>query len=74
MLGLILLAGITIVAIIGLMSYAAYEPRPPGNDTTPGRGLLGFSLFDWPTDPVWLYRVPQGAHVIGGLTLVPIRS
>ncbi|MET9245340.1 molybdopterin-dependent oxidoreductase [Nonomuraea sp. NPDC003709] len=71
-LGLILLAGITLVAITGLVSYAAYEPRLPGNDTTPGRGLLGFYLFDWPTDPVWLYRVTQGAHVVGGLTLVPI--
>ncbi|GAA4513883.1 molybdopterin-dependent oxidoreductase [Nonomuraea ferruginea] len=71
-LGLVLLAGITLVAITGLVSYAAYEPRLPGNDTTPGRGLLGFYLFDWPTDPVWLYRVTQGVHVVGGLTLVPI--
>lgn len=71
-LGLILLAGITLVAITGLVSYAAYEPRLPGNDMTPGRGWLGFYLFDWPTEPVWLYRVTQGVHVVGGLTLVPI--
>ncbi|GAA1614946.1 molybdopterin-dependent oxidoreductase [Nonomuraea maheshkhaliensis] len=72
MLGLVLLAGLTVVALTGLLSYAAYDPRLPGNDTTPGKGLLGFYLFDWPTSPAWLYRVTQGAHVILGLTLVPV--
>ncbi|MGI9001388.1 MAG: hypothetical protein ACR2GH_06940 [Pseudonocardia sp.] len=56
----------------GLLSYAAYEPSLPGNDLTPGRGLLGFYLFDWPTDPPWLYRLTQGTHVALGLALVPI--
>lgn len=69
---MVLLAGLTIVAITGLLSYAAYEPRLPGNDTTPGKGLLGLYLFAWPTEPAWLYRVTQGAHVILGLTLVPV--
>ncbi|MEO3794956.1 molybdopterin-dependent oxidoreductase [Nonomuraea sp. B10E15] len=72
MLGLVLLVGLTVVAVTGLVSYAAYEPRLPGNDTTPGKGLLGFYLFDWPTHPAWLYRVTQGTHVILGLTLVPV--
>ncbi|PRX63706.1 molybdopterin-dependent oxidoreductase-like protein [Nonomuraea fuscirosea] len=72
MLGLVLLAGLTVVAVTGLLSYAAYDPRLPGNDTTPGKGLLGFYLFDWPTSPAWVYRVTQGAHVILGLTLVPV--
>ncbi|MEV5887923.1 molybdopterin-dependent oxidoreductase [Nonomuraea fuscirosea] len=72
MLGLVLLVGLTVVALTGLLSYAAYDPRLPGNDTTPGKGLLGFYLFDWPTSPAWLYRVTQGAHVILGLTLVPV--
>ncbi|WP_405144797.1 molybdopterin-dependent oxidoreductase [Sphaerisporangium sp. NBC_01403] len=71
-LGLVLLFGIPIVAITGLISYAAYDPRLPGNETTPERGLLGFYLFDWPTHPVWLYRVTQGVHVILGLTLVAV--
>ncbi|MER5619861.1 molybdopterin-dependent oxidoreductase [Streptosporangium sp. NPDC002544] len=71
-LGLVLLVGITIVAITGLISYAAYNPRLPVNDTTPERGLLGFYLFDWPTHPSWLYRLTQGTHVILGLTLVPV--
>ncbi|MEU8380129.1 molybdopterin-dependent oxidoreductase [Streptosporangium sp. NPDC048865] len=71
-LGLVLLAGIPIVALTGLLSYAAYDPRLPGNDITPERGLLGFYLFDWPTDPAWLYRFTQGVHVVLGLTLVPV--
>ncbi len=70
--GLVLLAGIPIIAITGLLSYAAYNPWLPGNDTTPERGLLGFYFFDWPTWPAWLYRVMQGAHVILGLTLIPV--
>lgn len=36
-LGLVLLFGIPIVAITGLISYAAYDPRLPGNETTPER-------------------------------------
>ncbi|GLX01124.1 membrane protein [Microtetraspora sp. NBRC 16547] len=70
--GLVLLFGIPIIAITGLVSYAAYNPWLPRNDTTPERGLLGFYLFDWPTWPAWLYRVTQGAHVILGLTLIPV--
>lgn len=70
--GLVLLVGLIIVAVTGLLSYAAYQPRLPGNDTTPGKGLLGFYLFDWPTNPAWMYRITQGAHVILGLTLVPV--
>ncbi|MFF4771362.1 molybdopterin-dependent oxidoreductase [Microtetraspora fusca] len=70
--GLVLLVGIPIIAITGLLSYAAYNPWLPGNDTTPERGLLGFYFFDWPTWPAWLYRVTQGAHVILGLTLIPV--
>ncbi|MGH3392931.1 MAG: molybdopterin-dependent oxidoreductase [Actinomadura sp.] len=70
--GLVLLVGITVLAITGLVSYAAYDPRLPGNEMTPERGLLGFYLFDWPTRPQWLYRLNQGVHVILGLTLVPV--
>ncbi len=71
-LGLILLIGITVLILTGLLSYASYDPRLPGNDPTPTHGLLGFYLFDWPTRPVWLYRVTQAVHVIGGLTLLPV--
>lgn len=71
-LGLVLLGGLTIVIVTGLLSYAAYEPRLPGNDATPGHGLLGAYLFGWPTGPAWLYRVTQGLHVMLGIALVPV--
>ena len=71
--GLILLASIPVLFATGLLSYAAYNPDlSPVNDTTPGKGLLGFYLFSWPTNPVWLYRLTQGVHVTLGLMLVPI--
>jgi DMSO/TMAO reductase YedYZ molybdopterin-dependent catalytic subunit len=72
MFGLVLLAGIPLIAITGLLSYAAYDPALGSNDITPQKGLLGFYLFDWPTHPAWLYRLTQGLHVILGLTLVPV--
>ncbi|HEX3959863.1 MAG TPA: molybdopterin-dependent oxidoreductase [Trebonia sp.] len=70
--GLILLAGIPVVFVTGLLSYAAYNPDlSPINDTTPDKGWLGFYLFSWPTHPQWLYRLTQGVHVTLGVVLVP---
>ncbi|GGX24013.1 membrane protein [Streptomyces malachitofuscus] len=72
-LGVVLLVGITILFVTGLLSYAAYNPDLARvNDMTPGKGLLGFYLFSWPTDPPWLYRLTQGVHVTLGLALVPV--
>jgi DMSO/TMAO reductase YedYZ molybdopterin-dependent catalytic subunit len=72
-LGLVLLAGVSVVFVTGLLSYAAYDPDLDRiNDTTHGKGLLGFYLFSWPTHPVWLYRLNQGLHVSLGLVLIPI--
>ena len=71
-LGLVLLGGLSVMAVTGLLSYAAYDPRLPGNDETPGAGLLRFYLFSWPTGPAWLYRVNQGIHVTLGVALVPV--
>ncbi|MFM9371374.1 molybdopterin-dependent oxidoreductase [Streptomyces sp. Da 82-17] len=72
-LGLVLLAGMPVLFVTGLLSYAAYNPDlSPVNDQTPGKGLLGFYLFAWPTDPHWLYRLTQGVHVTLGLALVPV--
>jgi DMSO/TMAO reductase YedYZ molybdopterin-dependent catalytic subunit len=72
-LGLVLLVGVSVLFVTGLLSYAAYNPDlSPLNDTTRGKGWLGFYLFSWPTHPVWLYRVNQGVHVTLGLILVPI--
>jgi DMSO/TMAO reductase YedYZ molybdopterin-dependent catalytic subunit len=72
-LGLVLLVGITVLFVTGLVSYAAYNPGlSQVNDQTPDKGVLGFYLFAWPTDPVWLYRLTQGVHVTLGITLIPV--
>lgn len=72
-LGIVLLGGITVLFVTGLLSYAAYNPDlSPVNDKTPDKGLLGFYLFSWPTDPHWLYRLTQGVHVTLGITLIPV--
>ncbi|KOX10272.1 membrane protein [Nocardiopsis sp. NRRL B-16309] len=71
--GAVLLVGLTVVTVTGLLSYAAYNPDlTPVNDKTPDKGLLGFYLFPWPTDPHWLYRLTQGLHVTLGIVLVPV--
>ncbi|MEQ7128128.1 molybdopterin-dependent oxidoreductase [Actinopolymorpha sp. B11F2] len=73
-LGLVLLVGLPVLFLTGLLSYAAYDPALGGrfNDPTPGKGILGFYLFEWPTRPAWLFWLTQGIHVIGGLMLVPV--
>lgn len=71
-LGLVLLGGLTLVALTGFASHAAYEPRLPGNNTNPVGGPLESWLVGWPTSPAWLYRVTQGTHVILGLALIPV--
>ncbi|MFH9554605.1 molybdopterin-dependent oxidoreductase [Streptomyces sp. NPDC017435] len=72
-LGLVLLVGITVLFVTGLLSYAAYNPDlSPVNDKTPDKGILGFYLFSWPTDPHWLYRLNQGVHVTLGITVIPV--
>ena len=71
--GSVLLLGIPVMFVTGLLSYAAYDPElGGGNDRTPGKGVLGFYLFGWPTEPVWLYRAVIGTHVLVGLALLPI--
>jgi DMSO/TMAO reductase YedYZ molybdopterin-dependent catalytic subunit len=72
LLGLVLLGGLTVMAVTGLLSYASYNPRLPGNDETPGAQLLKFFLFSWPAGPAWLYRVNQGVHITLGLALLPV--
>ncbi|MGW0710844.1 molybdopterin-dependent oxidoreductase [Streptomyces sp. NPDC002643] len=73
LLGVVLLAGTTVLFVTGLLSYAAYNPDlSPVNDKTPDKGILGFYLFAWPTDPHWLYRLNQGVHVTLGIVLIPV--
>ncbi|NUP44028.1 MAG: molybdopterin-dependent oxidoreductase, partial [Streptomyces sp.] len=72
-LGIVLLGGVTVLFVTGLLSYAAYNPDLSRvNDQTPDKGILGFYLFSWPTDPHWLYRLTQGVHVTLGITLIPV--
>ncbi len=72
-LGVVLLVGITVLFVTGLLSYASYNPDlSPVNDKTPDKGVLGFYLFSWPTDPPWLYRLNQGVHVTLGIALIPV--
>lgn len=72
-LGLVLFVGITVLFVTGLVSYAAYNPDlSPVNDMTPDKGILGFYLFSWPTNPHWLYRLNQGVHVTLGIVLIPV--
>ncbi|GAA3066371.1 hypothetical protein GCM10020254_07410 [Streptomyces goshikiensis] len=71
--GLVLLAGVTVLFVTGLLSYAAYNPDlAPRNDQTPDKGWLGFYLFTWPTSPYWLYRLTQGVHTVLGVVPVPV--
>jgi DMSO/TMAO reductase YedYZ molybdopterin-dependent catalytic subunit len=60
-----------IMIITGLLSYAAYAPRF-GQAFPAHVGGLRLPYFDWPTRPVWLYRLNQGLHVTLGLVLVPV--
>ena len=70
--GSVLLVGMPIELVTGIVSWAAYDPRLPGNQTTPHHGILSFVLFDWITSPSWIYRVSQGTHVLLGLALTPV--
>ncbi len=69
--GAVLLIGLPVVILTGFLSYAAYEPRFPGN-AFPADPFLRFPHFPWPARPSWLYRLNQGLHVGLGLALVPV--
>ncbi|MCW2862115.1 MAG: hypothetical protein JWP48_3823 [Actinoallomurus sp.] len=69
--GLVLLVLLPVMIITGLLSYAAYAPRF-GQAFPAHVGRLRLPYFDWPTRPIWLYRLNQGLHVALGLILVPV--
>ncbi len=71
-LGAALLPMIVAVAVTGLLSNAAYEPRLGDNALGRTIGPLDVYLFGWPTTPSWLYSVTQGLHVAIGLAAVPV--
>ena len=71
-LGTVLLLLVTVVAVTGFLSHAAYEPDLPGNAIVPRDADLPLTFFSWPTSPSWLYAVTQGLHVNVGLAAVPV--
>ena len=64
----VLLVTLPVVTLTGLLSYVAYGSQARPTDV----GWLHLPLFDWPTDPSWLFRLNQGIHVVLGLVLIPI--
>jgi DMSO/TMAO reductase YedYZ molybdopterin-dependent catalytic subunit len=71
-LGAALLVTLPVIALTGLLSNAAYDPRLGANAVGRHLGPLDFYLFSWPTRPSWLYALNQGLHVSLGLATVPI--
>ncbi len=69
--GSVLLVTLPIVILTGLISYVVYAPQF-GTSVPADVGWLKLPTFDWPTRPVWLYRVSQGLHVGLGLVLIPV--
>jgi hypothetical protein len=63
---------VSLVALTGFASHAAYQPDLGMNQIVPRDQDLGFLLFDWPTSPAWLYAVNQGVHVTLGFVTVPV--
>ncbi|MBI5106543.1 MAG: molybdopterin-dependent oxidoreductase [Solirubrobacterales bacterium] len=69
--GVVLLAGVAVVAVTGFLSHAAYEPSLPGNAIVPAARDLPLT-FDWPSGPAWLYGLTQGLHTNVGLATIPL--
>src|SRR3954447_16380336 len=70
-LGSVLLVLLTIVAVSGFLSPAAYSPDLGHNAIVDRTRDLPLS-FDWPTRPSWLYAVTQGLHTNVGLATIPV--
>jgi DMSO/TMAO reductase YedYZ molybdopterin-dependent catalytic subunit len=71
LLGSILLVLVTIVALTGFLSHAAYQPDL-GRNALVDPDLPFTTFFDWPTGPSWLYALNQGLHVNLGLVAIPV--
>ncbi|GAA3776262.1 molybdopterin-dependent oxidoreductase [Micromonospora maritima] len=70
-LGAVLLVTLPLVIVTGLLDWIAYGPRL--DQAFPRDvGWLHPPVFDWPTRPVWLFRLTQGLHVTLGIVLVPV--
>ncbi len=71
-LGTALLVLISICALTGFLSHAAYDPNLKGNAIVGEGGGFNFYFFDWPSSPAWLYALNQSLHVLSGLAAIPI--
>ena len=71
-LGSLLLIGMTIVALTGLFSHAAYEPDLGRNAIVPVDSDLPLLNIGWPAGPSWLYALNQGLHVTLGIVIIPL--
>src|SRR3954451_25170624 len=70
-LGSELLVLVTIVAVTGILSHAAYNTDLSHNAIVDRTRDLPLT-FDWPTVPSWLYAVTQGLHTNVGLAAIPV--
>src|SRR3954471_11696796 len=70
-LGSILLVLVTVVAVTGFLSHAAYMPDLGTNAIVPKGRDLPLTFFSWPTSPSWLYALNQGLHTNVGLVVIP---
>jgi DMSO/TMAO reductase YedYZ molybdopterin-dependent catalytic subunit len=71
LLGSILLVLVTLVALTGFLSHAAYQPDL-GRNALVDPDVPFTTFFDWPTGPSWLYALTQGIHVNAGLVMIPV--
>jgi DMSO/TMAO reductase YedYZ molybdopterin-dependent catalytic subunit len=70
LLGSLLLVLVSLVAVTGFLSHAAYQPDL-GRNGLVDPDLPFTTFFDWPTGPSWLYAFTQGIHVNAGLVALP---
>lgn len=68
--GSVLLVAVTIVAITGFLSHAAYQPSLGANAIIPADKDI--VLLSWPASPTYLYAITQGLHVTVGIVAVPL--
>jgi len=70
-LGTLMLMLVSVVALTGFLSHAAYQPDL-GRNALVRPDLPLTTFFDWPTGPSWVYALTQGLHVNLGLAAIPV--
>ena len=69
-LGSVLLVLVTIVAVTGFLSHAAYLPDLQGNAIVPRNRDFPLGI-GWPASPTYLFAITQGLHTNVGLVAIP---